>query len=1012
MTHNPAMRSFGLVCLAACASDPEGLRATPAGSGPVVRVDFDAEPLPDIPFPNDLATTPDPASPTGRRLNLPLNAQLRIERRSRFGLNQMTGFGLYAPIQVGFDQPIDIADLLARHPDDLHVDGHLDDDAVFLIDVDPDSPAFGEVVALDFGHGRFPQQLSRDTYLFTSDPHPGPSLLWDTVNEDRDDDGVLDSGEDTDGDGLLDVANVWPPGGDPYYDLLTSYDLASYTLYLRPVVPLREATTYAVVVTERLVGEDGEPVRSPWAWVNHTRQTPDLEPLLDLLPRYKLSVDDVAFAWTFTTGTPTADLHSVVAGLYDGQGPFRRMAADYPAGVTEAHVLHTLDDAPPTMLYAQDVIAPLTNLGLLPADAVDLMGGAYTTFTKGLVGGSFMSPNLLVDKDGDGGDGDETWAIDPATGTVVAEAQRLSFTCAIPKEVGENKGPWPISIHGHGLGSTRIEFLAFAWAMNRQGIATCAIDAPGHGLFFGEEYDTLIAALLAANRAEPLWWHLRDGRFRDLDNDGIPDPSADQFTADLLHTRDMIRQPIVDWTQLVRTLQACGNGTMEEIQLTGEGPVASGRELTTCDWDGDGEIDLGGPGTRFFFDGISMGGIEGGVATAVVPDIDAAVLTVPGGGLFDVGLRTDIGSVRDALAGRALTPLFAIRAAAEGYDLVQQVISWDRDVSYVVAHFDDLPIGGRMVVHNDDLGERAEIRIPADRITRLPMKANAADPFEKALLAGIPEGGVVEDVVYTVPDNQGLGDHLRVELFTAAGELLHTVDTFELEVVYDGVTHEVGSPLVALSWGLGLPRGSKELRQVVGVLSAGAEGADPVIYSRQWADEPVQDETREVLIALTIGDTSVPIAAGTALARSAGIVSYTEEDPRYGTSVDRYLIESEVVQADIYHGSYSDPTWGSVHYDPDDLDNGIDPYGEPTYADPVRAERPVGDGLHALRFLYVSPYGTHAYFLPDPGLAWDVNTFAAQQVASFLASGGTEVSDDPCLATPDCPFLIPIEPLP
>ncbi len=978
----------------------------------MVRVDFDAEPLPDIPFPNDLATTPDPNSPTGKRVNLPLTADLQIERHSREGLNRMSGFGLYAPIQVGFDQPLDVQNLLDRHPDDLHVDGHELDDAVLLIDVDPDSPDFGSAIPMDFGHGRFPQQLTSSESLYLSDPHPGPALLFDTVSEDRDGDGELDSGEDTDGDGVLDVANVWPPGGDPYDDLLTVYDLNAQTLHLRPVMPLRETTTYAVVLTERLVGEKGAPIRSPFAWVNHTRQTPDLEPLLDLLPRFDLSVDDVAFAWSFTTGNPTADLHDVVSGLFDGEGPYWHLAQAYPPQVTEAHVLHTIDGQAPTLLRAVDVIAPLTSLGLLPEEATAWMSGAYTTFTWGIVGGAFESPYLLVDKDGDGSDADESWALDPHSGTVVAAPERLSFTCAIPRETEDHQAPFPISIHGHGLGSTRIEFLAFAWALNRQGIASCGIDAPGHGLSFGDDYDPLIAALLAANRAEPLWWHLRDGRFRDLDNDGEDNPSADQFTADLLHTRDMIRQPVVDWVQLVRVLQACGEGEMEEVELTAEGPEATGQVLTTCDWDDDGEIDLGGPGTRFFFDGVSMGGLEGGLAAAAVPDLDAAVLTVPGGGLFDVGTRTSIGSVGHSLTGRALTPLFAVRPSGEGYELLQQVISWDNDRDYVVARLDDLPIGGRLVVHNESLGERAEVRIPPDRVTRLPMKADAAEPAEKALLAGIPEGGVEEGEVYTVPDNEGLGDRIRVEVYKASGELLRTIDTFEEPVVHEGVTHEVGSPLVALSWGLGLTRGSRELRQVVGVLSAGVEAADPVIYARQWADEPVRDEPREVLIALTVGDTSVPIAAGVALARAAGIVDFTTEDARYNTSVERYLIESEVMQADIRRSTYTDPVYGLVHYDPDDLDNGIDPYGEPTLAAPVRAERRAGDGVHALRFLYVSPYGSHAYFLPDPALPFDVNTFGAQQLASFLASGGAEVNDDPCLATADCPFLLPIEPLP
>ena len=245
------MRLLLPMLLLACAGAPEGLRATPAGDGPLVRVDFDAEPLPDIPFPNDLATTPDPGSPTGQRLNLPMTADLRIETHSRQGLNRMSGFGLYAAIQVGFDQPLDVQDLLDRHPDDLFVDGHELDDAILLIDVDPDSPDYGAVMPLDFGHGRFPQQLTGSQSLLLSDPHPGPSLLFDTTSEDRDGDGLLDTGEDTDGDGVLDVPNVWPPGGDPYFDLLTAYDINAQTLHLRPVVPLRETTTYAVVITER-----------------------------------------------------------------------------------------------------------------------------------------------------------------------------------------------------------------------------------------------------------------------------------------------------------------------------------------------------------------------------------------------------------------------------------------------------------------------------------------------------------------------------------------------------------------------------------------------------------------------------------------------------------------------------------------------------------------------------------------------------------------------------------------
>ena len=112
---------IGLLCaagLAACAPYPEGLRATPAGDGPEVRVDWDAEPLPDIPFPNDLAVRVDRTSPTGLRLNISLEATTHSESEARAKLDEMTGFGIYAPITVAFEGRLDIDEILARHTDD------------------------------------------------------------------------------------------------------------------------------------------------------------------------------------------------------------------------------------------------------------------------------------------------------------------------------------------------------------------------------------------------------------------------------------------------------------------------------------------------------------------------------------------------------------------------------------------------------------------------------------------------------------------------------------------------------------------------------------------------------------------------------------------------------------------------------------------------------------------------------------------------------------------------------
>src|SRR5688572_28131571 len=71
----------------------EGWKRTPPGDGPRISWDLDAEPLPEIPFPNDVATRVDASSPTGRRLNASRQAPTRLESDLRDKLAQLDGFG-------------------------------------------------------------------------------------------------------------------------------------------------------------------------------------------------------------------------------------------------------------------------------------------------------------------------------------------------------------------------------------------------------------------------------------------------------------------------------------------------------------------------------------------------------------------------------------------------------------------------------------------------------------------------------------------------------------------------------------------------------------------------------------------------------------------------------------------------------------------------------------------------------------------------------------------------------
>ena len=98
----------------------------------------------------------------------------------------------------------------------------------------PGSPTFGQPAAIDIGEGRFPMDDWGPHRYFEDDTRADePSVVFDTVDEDLNGNGVLDWGEDTDNDGTLDVPNVWPAdSADVYSDLLSWYERESNTVVM------------------------------------------------------------------------------------------------------------------------------------------------------------------------------------------------------------------------------------------------------------------------------------------------------------------------------------------------------------------------------------------------------------------------------------------------------------------------------------------------------------------------------------------------------------------------------------------------------------------------------------------------------------------------------------------------------------------------------------------------------------------------------------------------------------
>ena len=934
----------------ACVQLPSGLKETKSGKGPMVKFDLHAKPFAEIPFPNNVATRQDPTSPTGRRLNISLDATTNIERKMRMRADQtMDGFGIFSPIMVSFDAPLDVENIRERHTKNHD----FQDDCVLLVNVDPKSKGYGEFVELDLGQGNYPLGIEWPFQYWDQDEHrDSPNLLFETRDEDTNNNGVLDPYEDTDFDGVLDKPNTFSgkpvplvtpdnvkeflSGQDrPIDDLITFYEKETNTLIAWPVYPLREKTTYAVVLTKHLKGLDGEPVRSPFPYINHLDQTEELRPLVDLLPKIGMSLDDVQFAWSFTTQSIVDELYWIRAGLY-GHGPLKFLASQYPPDL-KPKVVRDKDESghlpEKPYILPNDLALPIFDLAgpLLgyPPEVVKALKDDIS-FIDHWVLGEFTSPNFLVDRDGIAtpmypADDNEMFEIDLNTGRAVHGPGRVSFICAVPKETPEHHQPFPVMIYGHGFSGAPFEVFGFAGRYAQFGYAVCGLDAVGHGLALpsdeGIPYDQIVPQALAGLGLLQFYEAFKGGRIRDLDNDGMItafDNGGDFWSYDMFHLRDNVRQTVVDHIQFIRILRSLGN-LKWDFDTNGDGKA----DDLMGDFDGDGRIDFGGAqNQKFVVWGQSMGGIVTEVLAGVEPTISAATPISGGGGLIHIGLRTTNPGVPEGALMPLMGPFIVFSPLGDAFDSVEIAIMINdlhreyRDGPrgwphyYPVATTTNLKPGDSVIVRNQSKGvESRAFRHPDGRGFRVSIPADALSAVEKRGLLGLRDGDrvkvpvICEDWTADV-DEEGhrvgearcitsdpkrsllFGDHIVIEIYDGLdGKLKQVIDTFEKRVDFQGAIFPAGAPLVAIGPGLGHPRNTPDFRKTMAFAAMILEKGDPIAYARYYGlerldfsyDKDALPQTN-IIIYHSIGDANVPVSASIALARAAGILSEDKND--------------------------------------------------------------------------------------------------------------------------------------
>jgi hypothetical protein len=985
------------------------LRLADPGTGAQVHWDVTARPLPEIPLPNDVATVYDPTSPTGLRINASQVATTQWETSVRKELDKLDGWGTFAPITAAFDAPLDVEPIYTR----MQGNDDLSDDPVYLIDISPDSPDFCQAVPLDMGRGNFPLYLQQPTY-FPNDPRNQTNqLIFEEVEEDAARTGQLLPGEDTDMDGVLDHPNVRAPGGDVVNDLVTFYERQTRTLILRPVMPLREETTYAVVLTRDLVDTSGRPVRSPFRYINHAQQTAALAPLAGCLQGFGRTLDDVAFTWSFTTQSISRDFVAIRDGLRGiGSLGWLGDAQHYPAELSQIFDLQENVLGGPVIANYKIVTEEQVDQVLNEVLPLLISGDASTIaaimesrkFVGYHVVGQFISPQFFP-RAPDGADGsnaknwlplyDQVWKVDPTSGRECSSEsdtectwtrpEVVTFWLTVPKPEYA-AAPAPVVMIGHGYGDSKLDALAINGYFARHGMATIAIDCVSHGLGLDSITQQLVEGAFDHYHLEPMAKALLNDRAFDQNGDGVKDPGADFWTAYTFHTRDMVRQSAVDYLRMVQIIQSFDGTHRWKFDVNHDGtPELAG------DFNADGTIDIGGSAPIYMF-GVSLGGIMSSTVAGLEPAVPAVVSVSGGAGLMDVGVRSSQAGVVAAVNLRVMGPLVLTLPTSNGVGLWEYVPDLNKNGQLQIGTLQDpLNAGDTAVLRNLRSGEWGCARVQSGQLLRATVKADQGDPLQLEIYPGpLP------------PSDSGGCD--------PSGATARTMtSTLGAAVSFQGATFPAGSPLIAFGDGFGEKRGTPDLRRLMEIAQISLDPADPANFAPNYENRLLTYGTGESvrtrsIVVTSIGDPTVPIATGAALARAAGFID---------AATNQTLIDTYAIEGATRAGRHINASGDSVLEDVEHL-SAVSPNGDgwdvPRLDPPLHRIAPsmrVG-GVTGALFPMSNPHGMHVFAAPDPTQPFDVGTFLVNAFSHYLHSGGTEFSYDGCQIDSSCAWIPPV----
>lgn len=929
-----------------------GMAVPPGPHGPAIMFNPLIQPIPDVPFPNDLSLRITDDTLAGVSWNVATDQPSDHRTRLRERVNRLDGFGPYAPITVSFDGPIDLTTVTAR--------------SVIVINIEPGHPREGEQIPLDLGQGFFPLESATQN-LFAQDPQ---SAL---------------------GDLLFSEANTQGTRPDGRPDRISHYEVETNTLILRPVVPLAQGARHAVLLTREIMGDapDGVfgPIRAPFDFKAHAAQTPLIRTAARLAD---LPLDRLAYGWTYTTADMIEPLLIMRDGLY-GDGPLKWLEDVARPGlrrINHTGVTHDAQDSEdpddprdtPYILQAEFFGKLLSLVGTISNDVqfdLDIKAMDYVVF------GTIETPNLR-------GNPERILDLDVVSGAGEAIPQIVPLMVTVPKATDRFKPPFPVLFYFHGTGSTRMEALVLGEAMAKQGWATMSFDAVGHGplvpdvfKLIEENQDTIgpllsifpriLAQLLVPDRVEEfsqftvvnpdgsanregiedfvdelegigLWQELAIlGRNEDIDNDGELATAESFFSSDPFRQCTSFWQDTVDLMQIVKQVRGFSQAAVPPAI---DNPRAATEDelmpsLLAGDFNADGVLDVGGPDVAMGVAGTSLGGFHSVIASAVEPEITTASPIVAGGGFTDVMLRS---SLREIIT-RILMEVFGV------------LVIGCPDVESGTLY---LSLNNRSKRCQNDLAETAFASLPLPAPGTTVRLKNRRNGVESEALVN-EEGG------FSVAVESDEGDLLDLLVGEAAFEVAAPID------------------------GAGYRRNTPDFRRVLAVQQHVFDRCDPINFIGAATRQPRRDyPITNMLMINAIGDDTVPFSTNVNLALAGGLLG---ETPKEWLPRARRILRTGVME--------------NGHYDLDDLAGDNAPT-EPAIGPFAPLE--TATGVSGVRFYGVQ--GSHAFIAFYEQDGFEYGRYAQNQAAVFHACGGRLILDDPCLAQADCPLLDDIQSLP